>query len=76
MIWNHLIYCIQKLDFDSCSSNPCRYNGNCTNIGPNAYNCTCEPGFTSTNCETGRKCNDYQKEFSTSKVMLLIIWYD
>ena len=44
----------KKLDYDGCGSNPCRYNGNCTIISPNAYNCTCEPGFTSKNCETGK----------------------
>ena len=42
------------LDIDECASQPCQNNGKCTD-GINGYSCTCEPGYTDTHCETGRK---------------------
>lgn len=29
-----------------CASNPCYFNGTCTDIGINNYTCSCPPGFT------------------------------
>ena len=34
---------------------PC-LNGATCKEGVNHYNCTCLPGYTGTNCETGRLC--------------------
>ena len=41
-------------DIDECASQPCQNNGQCVD-GINRYSCTCEPGYTDTHCETGRK---------------------
>ena len=38
-------------DVDECASGPC-INGNCFDQ-INDYNCTCEHGYTGTNCEIG-----------------------
>lgn len=29
-----------------CTSNPCYFNGTCTESGSNNYSCQCPPGFT------------------------------
>ena len=34
-------------------SNPCENGGNCTD-GINEYICTCIPGYTGIDCETGK----------------------
>ena len=39
-------------DINECDSSPCRNEATCNNL-LNAYNCTCPPGYTGTNCETG-----------------------
>ena len=44
-----LIFC---LDVNDCMPNPCENGGNCT--AGVAYSCTCIPGYTGTNCETGK----------------------
>ncbi|XP_041479272.1 sushi, von Willebrand factor type A, EGF and pentraxin domain-containing protein 1-like [Lytechinus variegatus] len=36
--------------FDECLSNPCQYEGTCTNL-PNMFTCTCKDGFTGLYCE-------------------------
>lgn len=35
-----------------CSINPCRNNGVCTLSGTNQYKCTCQVGYTGTDCES------------------------
>ena len=39
------------VNIDECSSTPC-VNGQCLN-GVNQYACTCDAGWTGTNCDTG-----------------------
>ena len=62
---------LKKIDYDSCSSNPCRNNGNCTNIESNEYECTCIPGLTGKNCELGKKCGNEPNEFNLKKLYYL-----
>ena len=38
-------------DIDKCSSNPC-VNGQCVDSA-NQYACTCDAGWTGTNCDEG-----------------------
>ena len=40
-----------ETDIDECLSDPCHYNGTCTDR-VNGYNCSCIPGVTGLNCET------------------------
>ena len=40
-------------DIDECASSPCENGGTCTQ-GINLYNCSCEPGYTGQQCETGK----------------------
>ena len=40
------------IDIDECSNSPC-VNGQCAN-GANHYTCTCDAGWTGTNCNTGK----------------------
>ena len=42
------------LDIDDCTPKPCGDNGACTDQ-VNGYSCTCEPGFTGEQCQTGRE---------------------
>ena len=39
-------------DIDECHNNPCQNGASCLN-GENRYDCTCKPGFSGINCETG-----------------------
>ena len=39
-------------DIEECSSNPCKH-GDCSEPVANEYLCTCEPGYTGADCETG-----------------------
>ena len=41
------------LDIDECESNPCKNGGTCKD-GENSYTCTCVPGYTGHDCETGK----------------------
>lgn len=50
-------------DLDECFSSPC-VHGVCTNR-LYSYTCDCQPGYTGTNCETGKI------EFSS-----LLLYYD
>ena len=40
------------VDIDECFSNPCS-NGQCVN-GVNGYTCSCDAGWTGTNCDEGK----------------------
>ena len=41
-----------KTDIDECASHPCKNKGICTDQ-VNGFNCSCAPGFSGTQCETG-----------------------
>jgi hypothetical protein len=45
-----MLHCI--IDIDECLSSPCQH-GTCHDL-PNAYRCTCDHGYTGTNCEIGK----------------------
>ena len=40
------------LDIDECESSPCQNGGACED-GINSYTCSCAPGYTGNDCETG-----------------------
>ena len=40
-------------DIDECASNPCQNGGTCAD-DVNRYDCTCEAGYTGSDCETSR----------------------
>ena len=40
-------------DIDECLCNPCGANGQCVNE-VNKYTCTCDAGWTGTNCDEGK----------------------
>lgn len=41
-----------QIDNDVCGHvAPCQNGATCTNMGPDAYSCTCPPGYTGTNCD-------------------------
>ena len=44
-------------DINECGSSPCVY-GTCTD-NVNSYTCTCDDGYTGTNCETGMSHIDH-----------------
>ena len=48
----HINFTFYLTDIDECSSNPCQNEGTCYDM-LNQYTCTCEQGFTGTNCEAG-----------------------
>ena len=39
---------------DPCFSEPCENGANCTAITRDVYNCSCVPGYSGVNCETGK----------------------
>ena len=41
-----------SVDKDECLSNPCQNGGKCEDE-INSYTCTCAPGYTGHDCETG-----------------------
>lgn len=45
-----------EIDSRPCSSSPCNFDGNCTNVGDD-YTCQCPPGLSGKNCERGFHCN-------------------
>ena len=44
--------CFIFVDIDDCESNPCQNGATCVD-GIDSYTCTCVPGFTGHDCETG-----------------------
>ena len=40
------------LEINECERNPCKNNGNCTNLVSD-YQCQCEKGFEGKDCEKG-----------------------
>ena len=58
--YNDSILCILYyfLDIDECGSNPCKNGGTCGD-GIFSYTCTCVPGYTGHDCETGDMINKY-----------------
>ncbi len=50
VIWT-ILFCL-FIELKECGSNPCQ-SGNCTDL-VNAFECTCEPGYTGLVCETGK----------------------
>ena len=41
-------------DLRMCRLAPCKNGATCSNSGPDAYTCTCIPGYTGLNCENGK----------------------
>ena len=46
------LWLLFPLDINECESRPCLNNGTCTDR-INAFNCSCQPGFSSNRCEIG-----------------------
>ena len=45
------------LDTNACSNNPCLNGGACQVTGTGAtYTCTCQPGYSGTNCQIFNAC--------------------
>ena len=44
--------CTFVTDIDDCSPNPCDNGATCTDL-VNSYSCTCVPGYTGHDCQTG-----------------------
>ena len=44
--------CILYADVDECGSNPCANGGTCTD-NVNSYSCSCDSGFSGSNCAVG-----------------------
>ena len=49
---------ITQTDINECSSNPCLNGGTCNNL-VNSYSCSCPSGYTGTNCEAGKRWNNW-----------------
>ena len=49
----HFFLLLNEAVYDEC---PCEHNGTCT-TELNGYTCTCAPGYTGNNCETGKHVN-------------------
>ena len=59
------IWFVSCADFDVCGHHePCRNEGNCTNMGPDSYQCSCQSGYEGVNCTespfflSGRICTE------------------
>ena len=62
---------IHSTEINECNSNPCQ-NGATCNDHFNTYNCTCVPGYTGTNCETGAYLCLHVSTFTFNS---LITWF-
>ena len=40
-------------DIDDCASKPCQNGGSCSDMF-NGYSCSCAPGYTGEDCQTGK----------------------
>ena len=47
------IYLLCYLDINECAKSPCKNGATCQNIA-GSYQCVCKPGYTESNCETGK----------------------
>ena len=47
-----MLFLIWFPDIDECASAPCQNRGTCVD-STDGYSCTCVPGYTGANCETG-----------------------
>jgi len=59
LYWPCVIYIsdITSINFaDPCDPNPCAPHGTCVHdlVNISGYTCTCDAGWTGTNCQTGR----------------------
>ena len=62
-------HCVDK---NECLSNPCQNSGTCVD-GANSYNCSCAPGFTGHDCESGiKRYFQNQKIFFKNMIRALI----
>ena len=50
-------------EINECESSPCQHNGTCIDE-INRYSCTCVPGYTGVNCETGTLSVTFNHSFS------------
>ena len=41
-----------SVDINECASHPCKNGGTCSDL-VNGYKCSCKPGYTGINCQTG-----------------------
>ena len=46
------LLCIQNLEIDRCSPNPCGVNGRCVD-GFDNFTCLCKPGYSGARCNEG-----------------------
>ena len=51
-VLNYSVMCFVELK--ACASSPCLNWGTCSNEPFYQYKCSCAPGFTGSNCETGK----------------------
>ena len=56
------------LDIDDCATHPCKNHGTCHD-GINKYTCTCPPGFSGTQCQTGTNGSDLYRTYQYKHVV-------
>lgn len=66
-----MLYCI--IDIDDCLPHPCQH-GTCQDLH-NAYKCTCNPGYTGTNCETGNMMHSNEIGENKKKIHNFVLFY-
>ena len=62
-------------DIDECTSAPCHNGGTCVDLR-NGYNCSCVPGYTGANCETGNLILISMKNESSASKSVSICEYN
>lgn len=60
LIWPCLIHS----GINECDSNPCQHNGTCVDLF-DAFNCSCQEGYTGTQCEIGKESSTEVFSFYT-----------